>query len=537
MNAAQWIRSRQEANELQYWFSIVGYEIHDHSWNNRLYLLYVLIFFSSWILMTLIFFANGAKVIFNYLPPLDPIQATIFVVLLLMAMWFNYSLWKSLHSSPVRFSEEDALLLCQTPVNHRDLVIRWFWMPWIKSFAPFLLIALTMGFFIVEISLPGRLTISFLPTYILTGLQTVLIILPIHFGLFILNWLIGILRLQKDKERYWMPRIVMPISVILSTLILVLTISPSLETFLPLGQFTGIEVVSILTVAGNKNLILVWAIGWIFIVILFTGMAKAAQTFNLSRAAQESSVAENIRTARQYGLVSYAENTQNQLWLGMGHKPANQSVFPGASILVWKDIIQSRRIFRLSSLSNWFTIFLLMFSFALLPERYSRAFILSIWVIQISQISVIRLQNDLSRWFIVRQLPIPFKKFLVYDLIKACLFLILSSLLGLWSSSIFFRIPMDGFAIYIPGIVMGNAGITAYDVIRQASSEGLIHEAVPGVSILGVFLSLGLILISYLVDYLLPGLPGALGIMIVSLGFGIASLLLASNAYRNLAQK
>jgi len=537
MNAIHWIRSRQEDHELRYWFSIVGYDHHDHSWNNRFYLFYLLIFFSIWVFVTLLFSANVAKVIFSYLQPLNPIQAVFFIVVMLMGFWFNYSLWNSLHTSPIRFTEEDALLLCQTPINHRSLVMRWFWMPWIKSVTPFLFIALTLGFFIVEVTLSGRLTIGLLPSYILTGLPAVLIILPIHLGLFSFTWLMGILRLQKDIERPWMTWIVMPFSIIIFILILVFTISPSLEIFLPLGQFTGIDVNSLLTVLSHINPILAWTIGWILIVIVFLGMAKAAETFNLSRAAQETSVLENIRSANQYGLGSYAENMQKQLRLGIEHKPAKISAFPGASILVWKDIIQSLRIFRLSSLSIWFNVFLLMVSLPLTSNIYSRAFILTIWVIQISQVSVTRLQNDLSRWILIRQLPIPFRKFMIYDLIKVFLISLMVSLAGLYINTVLFHIPLDVFAAYIPGIVIGIAGFAAFDVIRQTSSEHLLAEAIPGISILCVFLSLGLILLSYLVDLGLPGLPGILGVVIVSVGLGIASLVLASTAYSKLAQK
>ncbi len=62
MQAVHWLRSRQEERELIYWLSIASYDVRDRSVNNRIYLLYLIVFFSIWIFMTLTLFASaGAR--------------------------------------------------------------------------------------------------------------------------------------------------------------------------------------------------------------------------------------------------------------------------------------------------------------------------------------------------------------------------------------------------------------------------------------------------------------------------------------------
>jgi hypothetical protein len=133
MQAVHWLRSLQEELELTYWLAIVSYKRHDHSISNRIYLLYLIIFFSIWIFVTLTFFASGGELLLRLINSDDPIQAAIFLETLLLGTWSIFGLWQSCKRSPVSFSEQDALLICQMPVSRRKVTMRWFLMPWLKN--------------------------------------------------------------------------------------------------------------------------------------------------------------------------------------------------------------------------------------------------------------------------------------------------------------------------------------------------------------------------------------------------------------------
>ena len=145
MKVVYWLRSRQEERELAYWLAIVAYEKSDHSFNNRVYLLYLILFFGVWVFVTLTFFASGGALLFKMINPEDPVQIALLVEILLLGIWSLYSTWRAVRRCPVLFSEEDGLLLSQTPIPRSNIILRWLLMPWLKSAIPFWIVAVTLG--------------------------------------------------------------------------------------------------------------------------------------------------------------------------------------------------------------------------------------------------------------------------------------------------------------------------------------------------------------------------------------------------------
>lgn len=532
MRAVHWIRTRQEESELSYWLSIVAYEQRDHSLNNRIYLLYLIIFFSIWIFVTLTFFASGGAVILRLLNPVDPVRAAIILEVLLLCAWSVFTFWQSSRRSPLVFSEQDAVLICQMPVNHRFVTARWLLMPWLKSAILFWLAAITLGFSVAEISLPGVMNASQIPEYAAYGLHAWIAITPIHLALYLMKWVIGIFRLQKNLERHWLVWLVIPATVVFFSSLLISIFEMNIPFLIPWSVGVKTLLFSLQASSGYGSLSASLLTGGFFAAAMFGMMVWVSGTCNLSRAAQETQEIDVLDSARRYGFTSYAENLQTQKRLGVKRKPSRLPAFAGARILIWKDLLQSQRSFQLSSLFVWFGIFFLMLSMSLLPDFGSRALVIAIWVIQIGQVATIRIRSDLSRWSLVRQLPISPKKFLLFDLGSVYLISVLISLTGLAVSSIIFKTPIDGLAALIPGIVAGVAGMAVFDVIRRSRSNLLLTGFVPEVSAGGILFGVILAIVPLLLNTLLFGMIGLFISILLSLGLGWLAFNLAVHSYR-----
>ena len=490
MNAVHWVRTRQEESELTYWLSFVAYKHRDHSITNRIYLLYLVIFFSVWIFVTLTFFANGGAILLRLLNPGNPVRAAIFLEVLLIGIWCVFAFWQSLKRSPVVFSEQDEALICQMPVKRRYVTIRWFLMPWLKSAVPFWLAAIALGFSVAETILPGVINANRIVWYAGYGLRAWLVIIPIHIALFSMIWAVGIYRLQKNLERPWLAWPVILICVAFFSFLLIFTFNANA---FPPGPWDDIAKTILYPLqagfeAGKISAALL--AGGSFALTMLGIMVWISGTFSLSRAAQETREVDTLNSAVRYGLTSYAENLRTKRRLGVKRAPSRLPPFASAGILIWKDILQSQRSFHLSSLFVWFRIFLITLSLPLLPDPGSRVFLIAVWVIQIGQVSVIRIRSDLSRWSLVRQLPISSKKFLLFELSSVCLLAVMISLTGLATHSIIFKTPVDGLAALVPGMVAEVAGMANFDVIRRSRTNLLLTGSAPEAGATGLFFGL-----------------------------------------------
>jgi hypothetical protein len=381
-------------------------------------------------------------------------------------------------------------------------------------------VAITLGFSVAETSLSGALGTINIIEYLGYGIRVWLAILPIHLALFSLQWTVGIYRLQKNMERRWLIWLVIPVMIVLFSFLLIAIMKPNIP-FLMVWSLIGKDALFPLP-------------GFCFAIVMLAVLVWVSGTFSLSRAAQETGVAELIKTANQYGFSVYAEKLQTQQRLGISRAASKLPSTTGTGILLWKDILQSRRSFHLSSLFDWIYIFLLMLCFSFLPDFGSRAFVMAIWVIQVGRVSVIRIRSDLSCWSLVRQLPFSYKNLLLFDLCLAYLLSVLTSVTGLALSSILLKTPINTLAILIPGIVAGVAGMTAFDITRHARSNLLLTGSVPAVSVGGILFAFIITAIPVLLNTLLPGLIGLSGSALVSAGLGFCTFSLAVRSYRNI---
>jgi hypothetical protein len=531
MKAIHWLRSRQEERETAYWLSFVAYEKRDHSFNNHIYLLYLILFFGVWVFVTLTFFAGGGAILFEMLSPENPVRVALLVQMVLLAVWSLFSAWKAIRRCPVLFSEEDGLLISQTPLPRGGIILRWLWMPWLKSAIPFWIMAVILGFSLAEVTIPGAMGANRIFEYMGFGLRAWLAILPIHLMLFGLHWLLGVVRLStRGNSNRWL-RIAVPVLALFYG-ILILSIGGNV---IP----SVLQIVDLILIplrigyAGVFNW-LVWVTTWILAFLVLVILFRSAKNFSLSRAVQETGKLELISTAKQYGFTSLVEQEKMQQRLGVERKPTQLPAIAGPGVLIWKDVLQTKRTFRLTGLLTWLQIFGFLFVLPVLPDIGSRGIVIILWIIQLAQISVKRIRSDLAVWPLIRQLPISHKKFLRNDLGFTYLLAVLISLTGFLLGCVVFGMQIPGLAWLVPGMVAAISFAAVFDVIRRSRSGLLLNGSVPELSAGGILLGIlfaGIPLMTYL---LVSGILGMLLAIILSWGMGYLAFELVAYAYRNI---
>ncbi len=531
MNAVSWLRKRIEEREFSYWLSIL-YDRDDHSFNNRVYLIYLFLFFSAWIFMVLIFFAQGGAVLLGFINRTDSIRAATFVEILILGSWNLVTLWQALKRSPIVFSEKDAALLCQMPVNHRQVVMRWFFLPWLKSALYILLLTMVIGFSVAEIAMADSLAANTIFTYLVYGFRAWIVILPLHLALFSLQWVLGILRLQNDLKFRWLRWIV----ILFAILLLVFTLIAAISGKLPVLNYSNMNLLlPVQTAFERSSLAFPLGFNWIAALISLGILFWVSNSISLVRAAQETQEEEILNQAAKYGLTSYAEELKTQHKLGVSHSPSRLLKKEiGDWVLIWKEFIQSKRNWKWSSLFDWFTTISIVVGFPFIPDIGNRIFMIAFWSVRLGMMGVKRLRSDLSCWQIIRQIPISSNRFLFMELFPSFLLSLIISLLGAIFSFFVLKSIDLGFVSLLPGIIAGVMGTAAFDVIRRARSDHLLNGMVPDIGAGGYVLVLVFAVVPVILYTVISGTLKFVFPFLASLALGYFAFEKAVRAYRNI---
>lgn len=533
MRAIHWIRLRQEFHELTYLLSFAAYNPKDRSLTNRLYLVYLFIFFSIWTFVVLVFFASGGAFLLQLLNPNNPSASATFIMTLVLTVWSLVTYWLALKRSPVVFSEEDAVLICQMPLNPRLVVLRWLPMPWLKSAIPFWLLAVALGFSLADIALaPGAMTANRLFAYIYSGLQAWLVILPHHLTLYILIWVVGIWMMKKER---WWPWLSMAVMVFLVFFILSLSaMGYNLDMRLPAFVYVVIRTLVYPLQAGFSQGVLSQAIlsAWAVSVVSFLILTLNSADFSTSRAVQETHELHTLGMLARYGHTLIVQEMRIKRRLGVSRRSVWMPSWAGARALIWKDVLQYLRSFDWGDFFNLVFIFITMVSIASFPVLSNHILLVAVWAIHTGKATALRLRNDLSRWSVMRQLPISRQRLILFDLATTCMLVLMVSLAGLGASAAISAIPFSSLALLLPGMIAAVAGSIAFDVIRKSRSSMLLSGNAPEVGALGILLG---VICAEVPVWLYTMVPDThrLGVaFLVSVLLGAAALNLAISAYR-----
>ena len=96
---------------MDYWLTFVAYDQKDHTFLNRVYLIYLFLFFILWFFVVLVFFASVGSKVLVFLNESNTAQAAAFIELIVLAAWNLVMSFQSTRRSPLIFSEQDQSLV------------------------------------------------------------------------------------------------------------------------------------------------------------------------------------------------------------------------------------------------------------------------------------------------------------------------------------------------------------------------------------------------------------------------------------------
>jgi hypothetical protein len=493
------VRSRQMASDLRYWLILTGYNRADRSLSQKIYMVYAVIFFILWGMAMLSFLASTARQLLTALGITSMPEAASGLLSLLLLGWWLYQLYRAGRSSPLAFSEDDAYLICQTPVSRRSVAFAWLTGPWALWSALLGAVAVVLAFAVTDAALAGKTTAADLPRYLLAGWRSLVVVALLVGGLMALAWAFGCLRLQGDRERKRLHLIPAAVALILLTGLLA---GGSLFNGLSQPPWNILLAPLIFPADASFDAGLWGAgllVGLAWLAAGGTALALAAGRLNLSRAGQETTRQVARQNAVLSGAAGIGEQMDVQQRLGIGHSPARFPAGPGWPrldrrgwprpdqrgwrALLWKNLVRTERRGAWGFLSAWLLIFLVGLGAALAPDWGGRGWALLVWASLVCQQSGRYLQNDLSLWPLSRPLPVQARTLLLADLAVPAALATLLAWLAILGGVVSTPAGLTPWAaLVVPGLVLALAAASAVDILRSASSQYLLagQAAAPG---------------------------------------------------------
>jgi hypothetical protein len=233
-------------------------------------------------------------------------------------------------------------------------------------------------------------------------------------------------------------------------------------------------------------------VAWGLALLALVLLGWVAKPVSLTRAAQETREVQIARAAGALGRMDVLEELQQRRRLGAGGRSTRLRASAGWPVLVWKSLLQYTR---LPDVLPWLLIAGLCLGFFLLPNWQTRAWVGLVWVIQTSQVAAKPLQKDLSRWWLLHQLP-----FRAETLVASAL---LRPICGLWLAGIIGALAAAWLGgTFAPGLLVlyllcsvGVALAALIDLLRVAKTDLLLIGVAPGPSLLA--LVLGVVFIAF----------------------------------------
>jgi hypothetical protein len=535
VRAINWIRGRQESKELSYWLSFVYLDPKDRSFTGRIYLVYVMVFFTIWWFIVIAWFAEAGAFLLQAIRPADPVSLAVVLELSVLLIWFVVHLILSLRRSPVKFSGEDSYLICQMPVSPQWLVLRWMVLPWVKNLLPFLLFTVVLAFSVANTGLGlGEMTGQMFFEYFRVGLRSMLVIVPIHLALYTLNWALGIWAMKTGRKTA---------TLLLSSLFLLIVVAAMIAGIAGwlCFEFTGF--LSVVTMAVPEMLSTGLSTGpltgpligaWAVVAGALGVLFFTADKFSPGSAAEETKSELLIRNLRRYGFGDQAREKKLEKRLGLSRRWAWQPAWGDAGALVWKDIVQTGRRINLGTIFTLLTFFSTAVGLVFLPSLGGRMLLILTWTLQASKFLSNRFRQDLAHWAIFRQLSVDHQKLIRADLAFSGVVILLGSVIGVTVGAALSGQPIwDGLLTW-PGMIAAVAGVSMVVILRHARIDLLMAGQAPGVSEFSVLGGTICAAIPVAIYTLLPGLVGTIIGCASSLLIGFLALRAADGAYRTI---
>jgi hypothetical protein len=215
-----------------------------------------------------------------------------------------------------------------------------------------------------------------------------------------------------------------------------------------------------------------------------------ADRMHLGRAAQETRLESIIRQARSFRSYELIEILQSRSKMGVTHTSSRLPARNGVWMLIWKDLVQSRRSLRASQIVRWIWVFLLSMGIFLSSGWVVQLIIGVIWAVSLGSLITNRLRSNLAHWWLLRSLPFRTPILFIALLGPACGLGILLSWLALALTSP--SLPFGWLAAALSPFLVACAALgSTHDIIDHAKARvlmtpGLAEENVPHQDIKGV---------------------------------------------------
>ncbi len=540
------IRSKQVTSSINFWLSLVVHDTHDRSVLTLAYLLYVFAFFSVWTLVVMFLISD---LLANTLSPLLASLGIAFadivpiIGVLSLALWSLYSIYKATSRSPLVFSEDDAHLLCQTPAARRFVTLTWLFSEWPSSVFLFLAAAATVGFALLELDINNGIKVMSVGNLTVAALKPLIIIIPLHLGLFAVAWVVGVDRLQRDVKRIKIMRTLRILAVILAVTLFVAALGRILfpsyfATFQPLLSLLTFPLDTAF-LGGN------WGLGIAVSIGLMAGslavLWQISDNLNLSRAAQETHHFQALRVAFRIGNHYRIRELKDRERLGSTHMPSRVPTFPGVWMVTWKDTVQSLRTLTISRFWSWLVILLLTISGTvvgvILKDSASLFVLIVYWTLLVGQQTSARFNKDLGNWWLFNSLPLSARSIILHDVVRPVFAAIAITWIALWMSSLLGLSISPIVICSVPFVVVGISFSSVFDMLRQADVGMLLVGRPPDFGLVGLAVGMFCMAIPaaiyFLIEhYSLSPVAGMLAIVLAGVILAISLLRLSERKFR-----
>jgi hypothetical protein len=470
-----WILFRRRSfSRLAYWCLVLGFDFRDRSLTNRFYFVYFLLFWLAWATAVFALLGYTLAGFFVTLSLASPASTIVLLGAYAIAAWGLVLFFQVTGRSPFVFSEPDAFLLCQAPVNRRKVGAAWLLMDWIGTILPFAAASVMLAFAVTEASLPHVVTILDLLAYFAAALRALALVLPLQMGLQAALWGVGAWRLCRDHPpaRLTLLRLVV-LLLVLALLVSIFLPGPRDVLLSPLTFFLQAAFGASLSPSA-------WLVRFGFgLLVLALGIAALlvwSAQMHLGRAAEETRLQSRIRLSRSALDFEGAEVLRRQSGMKTTRPPSRLPVRGGAWMLVWKDLVQLGRSLRFSQVLRWGWVFILSLGIFLAPGWLVKVVIGGVWAVSLGTLATDRLRSDLARWWLLRSLPLRTSDLVTALLGPACVLGLLLGWLGLALVS-----PPAPFgwltAVLLPFLVVVAALGSACDILDHARSRVLLTPA------------------------------------------------------------
>jgi hypothetical protein len=537
--------ARRFGQRLGYWLSALGLNWRDQSTSNRLYMVYFFAFWAVWAVAVFALLGGWIAAILGLFPAGTPPQIALGLAEISLVGWTLYSLWRASRRSPFVFSEEDAHLVCQTPVSRAGVALALFLLNWYEAAFPFAFGTIAICFGVVQARHTGAFAPEQLLDYLTYSLRGLSLIIPLHLGLQALAWAVGALRLRGRTDYPWLRWSAPAVGavLVLTPLALPSQALPALRLLQqpwlwPLNAELGAGFVPS-GAWGPWGLAALLAL--VFAAASVAALVAAAQRLSFSRAAQETTMQAMLQGARRFGRPDLAQALALRQRLGAGRPPSEWLARPGSWVMLSKAAIQTARGLTLGQIVTWLYIAGLGAGVLTAPNIFVKLLVGALWVLAVSNATTARLRSDLANWALLRLLPLPAQRLFLAELALpwAVTVLLGEAAMSLVPSlALSYRLVVGAGLPFLVGSVALAAGA---DVLRQARVRTLMvpaltTENVPQPGLWGLLQGLASVaLVLGVLEWSLqqPGwalwVPLALGLAFVTLEINLGSVL---SAYR-----